>query len=131
MAANSDNGTTDLNPVPATVPGLSNVVAVSAGSEFALALLGDGSIMAWGENHYGQLGLDPAGPELCNSVECSRIPRQVPGVANAIAISAYGYHSMALLADGTVLSWGWTSRASRATASARRRAATACRPRTR
>ena len=101
------NGTTDLNPVPATVPGLSNVVAVAAGSEFALALLGDGSVMAWGENNYGQLGLDPAGPETLQhgQVQPDSAGR-FPGVANAIAISAYGYHSMALLADGTVLSWG-------------------------
>jgi alpha-tubulin suppressor-like RCC1 family protein len=101
------NGTTDLNPVPTPVPGLSNVVAVAAGSQFSLALLGDGSVMAWGENGYGQLGLgDPKGPETCSAVSCSRVPRKVPGVANAIAISAYGYHSMALLADGTVLGWG-------------------------
>jgi alpha-tubulin suppressor-like RCC1 family protein len=101
------NGNTDLNPVPAPVPGLSNVVAVAAGSEFALALLGDGSVMAWGENAYGQLGLgDPTGPETCHTVKCSKVPRRVPGVSNAIAIAAYGYHGMALLADGTVLSWG-------------------------
>ncbi len=101
------NGTTDLNPVPAPVPGLSNVVAVAAGSEFALALLGDGSVMAWGENGYGQLGLGPPpGPEACKTVPCSTVPRKVPGITNAIAISAFGYHSMALLADGTVLSWG-------------------------
>ena len=49
---------------------------------------------------------DPAGPETCNAVTCSKVPRKVPGIANAIAIAAYGYHSMALLADGTVLSWG-------------------------
>lgn len=101
------NGTTDLNPVPTPVPGLSNVVAVAASSASALALLGDGSIVAWGENTYGQLGLgDSAGPETCNTIPCSKVPRKVPGVSNAIAISAFGYHSMALLADGTVLSWG-------------------------
>jgi alpha-tubulin suppressor-like RCC1 family protein len=101
------DGTTNLNPVPTPVPGLSNVAAVAAGSEFALALLGDGSIVAWGENAYGQLGLgDPEGPETCNAVTCSKVPRQIPGISNAIAIAASGYHSMALLADGTVLSWG-------------------------
>jgi hypothetical protein len=39
-------------------------------------------------------------------VDCSRSARQIPGITNAIAIAAYGYHAMALLADGTVLSWG-------------------------
>lgn len=101
------DGTTNQNPVPTSVPGLSNVVAVAAGSEFALALLGDGSVMAWGENEHGQLGLgDPQGPETCNAVKCSKVPRKLPGISNAIAIAAYGYHGMALLADGTVLSWG-------------------------
>ena len=63
--------------------------------------------MAWGENRLrAARARRRRGRKPATSVKCSKIPRKVPGVANAIAISAYGYHSMALLADGTVLSWG-------------------------
>jgi alpha-tubulin suppressor-like RCC1 family protein len=101
------DGTTTLNPVPKPVPGVSNAVAVAADTAGALVLLGDGTILAWGENSHGELGLGGAtGPETCLSVQCSRVPVRVPGVSNAVAIAGDEYHSLALLADGTVLGWG-------------------------
>jgi len=42
--------------VPIAVEGLSEVIAVSAGRKYSLALLGDGNVMAWGRDDYGQLG---------------------------------------------------------------------------
>jgi hypothetical protein len=39
---------------------LSNVVAIAAGGEFALALKRDGTVMGWGANEYGQTSV-PAG----------------------------------------------------------------------
>ena len=38
------------------VSGLSGVTAVSAGGHHSLALLSNGTVMAWGENSVGQLG---------------------------------------------------------------------------
>jgi alpha-tubulin suppressor-like RCC1 family protein len=102
------NGTTNLNPVPTLVPGVSNAVAVAADTASALVLLGDGTILAWGENGSGELGLGPeAGPEKClGGGYCSKVPVRVPGISNAIAVAGGEYHSLALLADGTVLAWG-------------------------
>jgi hypothetical protein len=90
------------------VGALSNVVAVSAGSEHNLALLADGRVMAWGLNSVGELGADPAGPEICGaSTPCSKVPIQVPGLSDVVAIDA-GYGSnLALLADGRVMAWGF------------------------
>ena len=98
-------GTGNLTPLP--VSGLSNVVAVAAGSTHSLALLSDGTVMAWGLNEYGTLGNgNVTGPETCEGRPCGRVPAPVPGLSNAIAISAYGELNLALLADGTVMAWG-------------------------
>ena len=92
---------------PTQVGGLSNVVAIAAGVNYSLALLGDGTVRAWGGNAFGQLGDGVCTP----GVDCvdSPLPVQVAGVTNAIAIAAGGLHGMALLQDGTVVSWGRNS----------------------
>ena len=41
---------------PVSVVGLSGITAVAAAYHFNLALLGDGTVTAWGGNVYGQLG---------------------------------------------------------------------------
>src|SRR5580704_3915382 len=44
------------SPTPVAVSGLSGVVAIARGSYHNLALLGDGTVRAWGFNAWGQLG---------------------------------------------------------------------------
>ena len=69
---------------------LAGVVAVSAGTTHAVALLNDGTVSAWGNNDYGQT--------------------TVPSVAtNIIAVAAGGAHTLALTADGRVKAWGRNS----------------------
>ena len=53
-------------------PGLSNVVAISAGYYHTLALKNDGSVWTWGLNGHGQLGT--------NTTTDSHRPIQVVGV---------------------------------------------------
>jgi Regulator of chromosome condensation (RCC1) repeat/IPT/TIG domain len=84
--------------VPVPVSGLSEVTAVSTGADFNLALLRNGTVMAWGENPYGQLG--------DGGTEDSAVPVPVTGISGATAISAGYLGGMALLADGTVVAWG-------------------------
>ncbi len=102
------DGTTNNSEVPVQSVGVTGAVAVAAGGYFSMALLADGTVMTWGENGRGELGLgSTAGPETCGVHACSRIPRTVPGLTDAIAISA-GYNTaLALLADGTVMAWGY------------------------
>jgi alpha-tubulin suppressor-like RCC1 family protein len=100
--------------LPLAVEGLSGVTAVAAGGFHSLALLEDGTVMAWGQNAYGQLGLgSTSGPETCEDPgttlphpACSLTPRPVPGLSGVKAIAASAGQSYALLEDGTVMSWG-------------------------
>ncbi|MGE0464785.1 MAG: RCC1 domain-containing protein [Vicinamibacterales bacterium] len=86
-------------PFPVRLPGLADVAGISAGSTHSLAVLKDGTVRAWGENRWGQLG---------DGTTTNRdAPVTVPGVANAVAVAAGGNgFSAALLADGSVMTWG-------------------------
>jgi alpha-tubulin suppressor-like RCC1 family protein len=83
---------------PVAVKGLSGVKAISAGADHSLALLTDGTVMAWGENESGQLG--------DGKTANSSVPVAVKGLSGVAAISAGGEFSLALLAKGTVEAWG-------------------------
>jgi hypothetical protein len=83
VAAWGDGDDGDTN-IPS---GLTNVVAIAAGSSHNLALLSNGTVVAWGLNDFGQ----------CN------VPA---GLSNVMAIAAGEYHSVALKNDGTVVAWG-------------------------
>src|SRR5206468_2309569 len=89
---------TESKDLPVPVSGLSNVVAISAGNDHSLALLGDGTVMAWGLNNDGQLG--------DGTTTNRRVPVAVSELSGVVAISGGGFHSMALLGDGTVKAWG-------------------------
>jgi len=75
-----------------------SIEAVSAGGQFACALLSGGTVDCWGYNDVGQLG---------NGTETnSAVPVPVSGLANVTAISAGSIFACALLAGGTVECWG-------------------------
>jgi alpha-tubulin suppressor-like RCC1 family protein len=84
--------------VPVPVPGLTGVIAIAAGEDHSLALLSNGTVMAWGENEEGQLGN--------GNTNQSNTPVEVKGLTGVTAIAAGGQFSMALLNDGTVVAWG-------------------------
>jgi alpha-tubulin suppressor-like RCC1 family protein len=85
-------------PYPVRVSDVANVVAISAGNVHSLALLKDGTVRAWGENKFGQVGDG-------TTVNRDR-PVTVQGVRNAVAIAAGYDFSVAVLSDGTVMQWG-------------------------
>jgi hypothetical protein len=67
--------------------GLSNVVAISSGNQFVVALKADGGVVAWGNNDFGQ----------------TNVPSNA---TNIIAVSAAGIHALALARDGGLITWG-------------------------
>jgi alpha-tubulin suppressor-like RCC1 family protein len=83
---------------PAQVPGLTAVTQVAAGGLHSLALRSDGTVWAWGNNWFGQLGNGTG--------TASSTPVQVPGLTGVIQVSANAFHSLALRSDGTVWAWG-------------------------
>ncbi len=91
-------------------PYLQEVAQLASGSTFHLALLDDGSVVAWGRNRSGQLGggapltATSTPVPVCTVVEAPCSPEhQLTGVLQLAA----GYEtSYALLQNGTVLAWG-------------------------
>jgi alpha-tubulin suppressor-like RCC1 family protein len=90
--------TVPCSTLPVPVSGLREVVAISAGDDHNLALLRDGTVMAWGANNDGQLG--------DGTTEERDVPVPVSALSGVAAISAGGFHSLALLAGGSVMAWG-------------------------
>jgi alpha-tubulin suppressor-like RCC1 family protein len=92
---------------PSPVTGLDEAVSVSSGANNSLALLNNGTVMAWGSNAYGDLGDgNSSGPETCEGGPCSSVPLTVSGLHEATAIAAGGSSDLALLNNETVVAWG-------------------------
>jgi len=67
---------------------LAAATQISLGSEFAIALLRDGTVSGWGANSSGQ----------------TTIPS---GLTDVVQIATGSFHAIALKADGTVVGWGY------------------------
>lgn len=86
-------------PDPAPVHGIGGATTLAAGEGHNLALLADGTVLAWGDNRYGQLG------------DGTSVPREAPVRVEALnrvtAVAVGEWHSVALRDDGTVWTWGY------------------------
>ena len=77
-----------------------SIVMIAAGAYHSLALTAEGELLSWGQNSAGELG-DRATSE-------TRVPHPAAAVEGEVAAIAGGFgSSLALMRDGTVLSWGW------------------------
>jgi hypothetical protein len=102
-----DDSTAKNSVTPVPVKGLSGVRAISADISHSMALLENGTVMTWGDDEYGQLGVGTA-RERCNGERCSRVPVPV-GLSGVTAISA-GYRFSLAISDGKAFGWGWDER---------------------
>ncbi|MFN8512672.1 MAG: hypothetical protein U0841_08805 [Chloroflexia bacterium] len=95
---------------PVRLPAPTNVVALAAGNQHSLALAADGTVWAWGDDTFGELGDGPGAPDGCaiGRLEgpCALSPVRVAGLTDVVAIAAGNVHSLALKSDGTVWAWG-------------------------
>jgi hypothetical protein len=81
------------------VIGLTGAVAIAAGNFHSLALKSDGTVWAWGNNFYGELG--------DGTTTHRSSPVQVIGLTGVVAVDGGYCYSLALKSDGTVWAWGW------------------------
>ncbi len=86
-------------PYEIALPGV--LTHVAGGMGHTVARFADGSVWAWGDNAYGQLGQGFI-TGLARSLQPVRVTLPKP----AIAVAAANVSSFALLEDGTVYSWG-------------------------
>ena len=92
------DGTTASRTQPQAVPGMSNVIAVSAGRCHSLALRGDGTVWSWGCNTSGELG---------DGTTTSRTtPAPVASLEGIVGVTAGFHTSFALRSGGLVFAWG-------------------------
>lgn len=73
-------------------------IAIAAGDEHNLIVKADGTVWAFGNNRYGQLG--------DGTKENRYLPIRVHNLSNVITVSGGVFHSLALKDDGSVWSWG-------------------------
>jgi alpha-tubulin suppressor-like RCC1 family protein len=112
--SNSDgqlgNGTTpNSNPhgtpaqVGANVAGFTNIIAISAGVNHAVALKSDGTVWVWGSNVFGEAGNGAAGGNQL-------VPVQNSALFGVSQIAAAWHYSYALKSDGNLFAWGYNVR---------------------
>lgn len=77
-----------------------NIVQISAGDIYSLALTRDGNVYAWGNNYDGQLGLGHNTKEKAIKIIDFFVDKNVAKIATGDS------HSLALTKDGKVYSWG-------------------------
>jgi alpha-tubulin suppressor-like RCC1 family protein len=116
------NGTTGTSTTPTQVCAvgelapcasfLGGVVAIAAGYVHSTALLGDGRVVTWGDNRYGQLGAgtccddSPVPVEVCDQGELGPCDEASNNVLLGIERLAAGGDGHTLALRGGLL-WGW------------------------
>jgi len=107
IQANSDTGQANPTPALVSLPGATGqVTQIAAGGGHSLALTSAGQLYAFGDNHYGQLGVATNnGNDEPNSTP---MPVTLPGASGTVTqIAAGSEHSLALTSTGQLYAFGW------------------------
>ncbi len=95
-------------PNPTQIGTDTDWASASAGANNSLAVKTDGTLWAWGNNTYGQLG---TGDSVPNTITFHALPTQVGTDTDWASASAGGQftsraHSVGIKTDGTLWTWG-------------------------
>ncbi len=93
------------HPVPQSVVGVSNVVALELRFQTAFAIDGAAHVTAWGFASDGALGTSAA-LVACTPGLCEPLAVRVPALDGAIQIASTKAGGVALKSDGSVWTWG-------------------------
>jgi alpha-tubulin suppressor-like RCC1 family protein len=88
-----------VSGTPLQVPDITDAVAVVAGGAHSCALKKTGTLVCWGANDHGQLGVGTVNNEPLP-------PTTVVGLVNVTSVTAGTAHTCALTASGIVSCWG-------------------------
>jgi alpha-tubulin suppressor-like RCC1 family protein len=94
------DGTTTDRIVPTQIGTDTKWLYVTGGEYHTLAIKSDGTLWAWGSNAKGQLGI----PSIVGN---ATTPYQIGTDNKWVSIVCGGWHSAALKADGSLLTWGY------------------------
>jgi len=102
--------------VPTRIGSGTDWVSVSAGRDQTIAVRADGSLWAWGDNAYGQLGdstrteldrwVDEDGEEWVIFAAFEISPMRVGADSDWLSASSGGKHTVAVRRDGSLWAWG-------------------------
>ena len=93
------DGTNSNRQFPATTSTpIADMVTVAAGLSHTCGLRANGSVVCWGANSAGQLGVGNTTP--------SPMGLTVPGIADALSLASGTSHTCAVRVNGQVLCWG-------------------------
>ena len=96
-----ETGTNITVPTKIPLPSGVTSVAISAGADHVLMLDSDKKVYAWGNNEYGQLGIDNGGLSLSSPTLVTELADK-----SIIAVAAGQRFSLALSENGRVYSFG-------------------------
>lgn len=93
---------------PTKVQGLpASVIDISAGSSHTCALTDSGQVFCWGDNLYGQLGVERSLTCDVTAIACSPAPVTPTDLdSNVVAVVAGSDHTCAVTDVGTATCWG-------------------------
>ena len=86
---------------PVQVGTATNWTKIYAGIGHSFAIKSDGTLWAWGQNIYGELGIGNT------NIQYSSSPVQVGTATNWLQVSAGVGNTLALKSDGTLWAWGY------------------------
>lgn len=81
------------------VPDLYDIISVASGENHTVCLREDGTVFAWGDNKFGQLGLDP-------TIDTSYVPVETLEDKSLKEVHAGWTHTAVLTKTGEIINWG-------------------------
>ena len=93
-------------PAAVHLPAGTTVVKVAGGQAHTLALTSTGDVYAWGNNDFGQVGVDPSTTDVPTPTKVAGLPANVVLVAAGGNAGLFAGLSLAVTSTGDVWAWG-------------------------